>query len=319
MQLNTGIYSHWLNHNIVMVSSEMTEIDDEVSKRLARRDWKISHVEKDFNKAFEILRKGEASVLVIDDTVESPASLVLRNQLNDPIALLTPTIVISPDHQKDKNVLKEVGIPEIIDYPMNPTSFTESLEFLLRRWSSDSFKKVLAARTLLVHGKKKLGLQALSQLIQNKELMPLVTPPLAQSIRNQSDSKVIEKLLLNGIKEFPRNIGIILSTIDFYINMAMPETAMKIVEAAKKNLGNPILMIPEQVQALLMLNDIKACIPLLETMVEANYMPERAKDFLSRCYYAEGQVGGFINAIGHKRAKYNEFHDVWHKKSGESA
>ena len=125
-------------------------------------------------------------------------------------------------------------------------------------------------------------MKVLTGLISKPELMPLLAPSIAYGIRGQSDAKVVEKVLLNAIRELPRNLGIILATIDFYLHMAMPDTALKVIEATKKNHGNPALILPEQIQAKLMLNEVSECVPLLKELVDRKFMPKTAVSRLGK-------------------------------------
>ena len=159
----------------------------------------------------------------------------------------------------------------------------------------------------------------LTAMIGIKELMPLIAPSIAKSLRGQSDAKIVEKVLLNAIREYPRNLGIILAAIDFYLHIGMPGTALKVIAAAKKNHDNPKILVPEEVQAHLMLNDVGSCIPLLRDLMEAKFMPDTANQFISRCLYAEGHIEDFMDSIGHRTANLDLYKQAWIRKSGESA
>ena len=223
------------------------------------------------------------------------------------------------DRQVDKALFKEVGTPEVIDSPINPSDFMESLQFLLTRWRHGAMPKLFNVRQLMIKGKQMEAMKQLTQMVGDPEMMSIIAPTIANGIRGQSDSKVVEKVLLNAIREHPRSLGIILSTIDFYLHAGMPETALKVIAAAKRNHGNPNLLIPEQIQAKIMLNQVEDCIPLLQTLIDADFLPETAKAFLSRCMYAEGHVEGFMNSIGHRVVPFDQFKQAWTIKSGEGA
>ncbi|SMF33363.1 hypothetical protein [Pseudobacteriovorax antillogorgiicola] len=319
MSSKRGIFGAWEIPNLVLISAQKDSVTGEIVDRLLRRGWKFSHMTDNIREGFSALEDGEASVLLIEDSHDLPASLVLRGQLSNPTALLTPTMVAASDDQPDKALFKEIGMPEVIDAPIHPARFIESLEFMLRRWSTGNLARIWDVRKLLVKKQSTEAMKALTTMVGTSELMPLLAPAIAHGIRRLNDAKVVEKVLLNAIREFPRNLGIILSTIDFYLHMAMPDTALKVIEAAKKNHGNPNLVIPEQIQAKLMLNEVDQCIPLLKELMKANYMPKTAKVFLSRCLYAEGHVEDFMNSIDHQIILLDQFKQAWTRKTGESA
>ena len=110
MQANGWKSKHWANTNALVLSSRLDVIKGEFESRLDRRGWKIAHRSRDIAHSFGILRSGEVSAFIIVDTPELPAAIIMRNQLTDPIALLTPTLVISPYEEKDRGFLKGIGL-----------------------------------------------------------------------------------------------------------------------------------------------------------------------------------------------------------------
>ena len=101
-----GIFGAWEVPNIVLISSQTEIARREIIDRLIRRDWNIGLITSDIREGFQAIHDGYASVLLIEDTEELPASLVLRGQLSDPVALLTPTIVSADNSQADRSLFK---------------------------------------------------------------------------------------------------------------------------------------------------------------------------------------------------------------------
>ena len=67
----------------------------------------------------------------------------------------------------------------------------------------------------------------------------------------------------------------------------MLSIAIKLLEAIKKHHGNIMISYPDQIQANILMNDLVSCIPLLEAMYTANFMPAFARSTLAKCYLAE--------------------------------
>lgn len=314
-----SVFSDWYQPEIAYITGNLNGLPGEIKERLARRGWQVTVFASEISEAFENLAGGKGSILLIEDSEELPASQVLRAQLSNPAALLTPTIVACSPRLTERNILKEIGSPEIIDSPMNPMKFIESLEWLIRRWNTGNLSTLLKSKLTLIAKGSTAAMKMLGQLVNAKELLPLTAPCIAQLLKHQNNSKVVEKTLLNAIRENPRNVGVILATIDFYLHAAMPATALKIIGAAKKNHGHPAIIIPEEVQTYLMLNQVERCIPLLQQMCEAKYMPDLAKSFLTRCQFAEGYTKDFMAAIDSEPEKITQFKSCWHKKHGVGA
>ena len=321
MNMAQGVFGAWDNPNIVYLADEHQKLDDEIVDRFKRRGWHIHLHTASILKAFKAIYENKASILVIADSPTLPAVLCLRNQISDPILILTPTIVICSDsHAADKAHMQQLGNPEVIDAPINPSSLIESFEWLLRRWSQGPLQQLRQTRLLILKKKVSDAIKVLSRLMTEPDVIPLAVPSLAHFVRRQSDARAVEKILLNALKEHPRNLGIILVMVDCYIKSAMPDTALKIIMAAKKNHGNPVVIIPEQIQALLLLNRVAEIIPLLEAMKAANFMPELAAAFLQRCLYAEGYTDRFKKYFNNHELLIQEFQKTWAKTNlSESA
>ncbi len=314
--MTQGVFGAWDNSNIVYLADEHEKLDDEIIDRLGRRKWNIHLHTSSILKAFKAIYENKASVLVIADSASLPAILCLRNQVSDPILILTPTIVICSDqHAPDKGHMQQLGNPEVLEKPLNPASFIESFEWVLRRWSQGPLQQLRQTRLLILKKKVSDAIKVLSRLMTEPDVIPLAVPSLAHFVRRQSDARSVEKILLNALKEHPRNLGIILVMVDFYIKSAMPDTALKIITAARKNHGNPIVIIPEQIQALLMLNRVAEIIPLLEAMRSADFMPEMATAFMQRCLYAEGYTDRFKRYFNHHELLIQEFQKTWSKSN----
>jgi hypothetical protein len=73
------------------------------------------------------------------------------------------------------------------------------------------------------------------------------------------------------------------------------------------------------VQALLMLNRIKECIPYLQQLIDNNYFPEVARQYLPRLYYSSGELEAFDKAIKYRPEKFDEYQRAWHLLADEDA
>ncbi len=309
--------SPWDNQNIVLVSADPSSFPEEVLTRLERRQWVTSLRTGRINEAFRALREGMCTFLLIHDTPEMPASQILRAQIADPLAIITPTIVVAhPAHQQEIALLKDMGAPDIVESPVNPSAFITSFEWLLRKWSQGNFRKLYLARRQYIENQQVVFGKTLTALRTESDISTLATASLARTMVHQTDLKSIEKLLLGALKEHPRSLTIILSLIEFYLRASMPETSLKILGATRKNFGNPRLLFPDQIQAHLMLNQVKESIPLLEAMVREDYSRKSAQIFLARCLYAEGHLERFQKVIENQILAADDFKNRWNKVAG---
>lgn len=301
---------------IALVSANPKTFSEEIVARLKRRQWAVSVQTPRISEALQALHSNQCTLLLVHDTPELPASFILRSQILDPLGILTPTIVVCDRaHNQEMPLLKELGMPELIESDENPAAFVGGFEWLIRRWNQGSLRRLYQARRHYLAKEFLPFSKIMTSLKTEPELLPLVTPCMAQILMRQTDYKAVEKLLLAALKEHPRNIGIIINTVEFYMRAAMPETALKILSATRKNHGNPRLLISDQIQAHLMLNELSPCIELLEELVREDYCRRQAQDFLARCLYAEGHLDRFRDAIQNHLLLADEFKQKWNKSA----
>ncbi len=309
--------SPWDNQNIVLISAEPSSFPEEVLARLERRQWITTLRTGKVTEAFRALKEGVATLLLIHDTPELPASLILRAQIADPLAIITPTVVVChPAHQQEISLLKDMGSPDVVESPVNPSAFITSFEWLLRKWTQGNFQKLYKARRQYIENQQVPFGKTLTALRTEGDIQALTTASLARTMMHQADLKSVEKLLLSALKEHPRSLTIILSLVEFYLRASMPETSLKILGATRKNFGNPRLLFPDQIQAHLMLNQVKESIPLLEAMVREDYARKSAQTYLARCLYAEGHLERFQKVIENQILMADDFKNRWNKVAG---
>ncbi len=285
--------------------------------RMERRGWTPGLVTHSPEQCLKALNSGSCSILVAHDTPEVPASFLLRAQLVDPVSIISPTLVlIDPAHQSEAAIIKDFGAPEIVNNPFNPGEFTDAFEWLLRRWQAGNLKSLISARKVYISRDFKRAAQMLTTLRSETDVQHLVTPCVAQLLMKQGQFKNVEAYLLEALKEHPRNIGLVANLSELYLRAAMPATALKVLEAARKNHGNLRPLYPDQIQAHLMLGQVAEVIPLLETLVRDNYRSRDAADFLARCLMSEGYTDRLMQHPDLVNYNEAEFQKAWNKLAG---
>lgn len=285
--------------------------------RMERRGWAPGIVSHSPEQCLKALNTGSCSIIVVHDTPEIPASFLLRAQLVDPVGIISPTLVlIDPAHQSEAAIIKDLGQPDVVNNPSNPGEFTDAFEWMLRRWQTGNLKNLIAARRVYIGKDFKKAAQMLTALRSEVDVQHLVTPCVAQLLMKQGQFKSVESYLLQALKVHPRNIGLVANLSELYLRAAMPGTALKVLDAARKNHGSLRPLFPDQIQAHLMLNQIEAAIPLLESMVRDNYRSRDAGDFLARCLMSEGHSERLQDMGASFPLNETEFKNAWNKLAG---
>ena len=308
---------YWDNKKFALLSAAATRFSEENMQRMDRRGWTAGLVSHSPDQCLKALNSGSCSIIVVHDTPEVPASFLLRAQLVDPVGIISPTLVIMhPAHQSEAAIIKDFGQPDVVNDPKNPSEFTDAFEWMLRRWQTGNLKTLIAARKVYISKDFKKAAQMLTALRSEVDVQHLVTPCVTQLLMKQGQFKSVETYLLQALKTHPRNIGLIANLSELYLRSAMPGTALKILEAAKKNHGGLRPLYPDQIQAHLMLGQVEAAIPLLETLVRENYRSRDAGEFLARCLMSEGYSERLAQTSTQLGINEEEVKNAWNKLAG---
>jgi len=147
----------------------------------------------------------------------------------------------------------------------------------------------------------------------------VATAALALYYRRQDDIKMTEKLLVSAIKQGIFEMSIILPLIDLYLYSGAPKLALRLIEMAFERFNKPNFLCIDAVQALLMLNRVKECIPYLQQLMDNEYFPEVARQYLPRLFYSSGELEAFDRAIKYRPEKFDEYQRAWHLLADEDA
>ena len=298
--------------HIAMISGSGSPLDEELTTRLAKRNWKIRPIFQSITEAFRQIFQKKANLLILFNQKSLPATTILRRQVTDFTSILTPTMVIyDTSLEKEKPVMKTFGYPTLIKTNANAVEFIEAFEFLLRQWQAGPYKQLDQARKLLTHNQTQKGLKLLTDLTQNPDAAVLAAISLSRFLYQSRKLAPAEKLLLSALEKSPTNNGILAALVDLYINIGMPDTALRFLDKSKKHFGTSSAFLIDYCQAFLMIRDFKSSQEILEIAAEKNFMPQLTQFFLARFYFATGQKNQLKALLENQNATFEKYRDDW--------
>jgi hypothetical protein len=310
----------WENRWAIAYSNSQRSIGIELKDMLSKRDWKIVEATPSLDAAFANVSIGKASLLIIDDTDQDPAAIVQRQQLFHQVACMTPTLILcSQVNETDFKCMASMGEPVMVTKPLSPKSLLEGFDQLADRWSTGYLDELRKVAVKMAEGQAQTGFRLLTDLVQANHKVPLATAALALYYRRLGDLRMTEKVLVSAIKQGCFEMSVILPLIDLYLYAACPKLALKLIEAAYERFNRPNFLCADAVQAYLMLNRVKDCIPYLQQMSENEYFPEVARHYLPRVYYSCGELEQFDKSIKYKAERFDDYQRAWHLLSDEDA
>ncbi len=310
----------WENRWAIAYSSSQRAIGIELKDILSKRDWKIIETTSSEEAAFANMAIGKASLLIIDDTEQDPAAIIQREQLFHQVACITPTLIICSQHNEtDFKCMASMGDPVMVNKPISPKTMIEAFDQLCEKWSQGYLLELRKVAAKMGEGQSQTGFRMLTDIVQSGQKVPLATAALALYYRRLDDLKMTEKILVSAIKQGIFEMSTVLPLIDLYLFSGAPKLALRLIEMAYERFNKPNFLCIDAVQALLMLNRIKECIPYLQQLMDNDYFPEVARLYLPRLYYSNGELDLFDKSIKYKPERFDEYQRAWHLLADEDA
>ena len=316
----TGLQEFKLFSRVAILGGIHTDIVMTVKAVLYKKACRVIGTFKDSEECFAAMDRGEVDVLVIMDLPEHHGGIFLRKQLRHTIATLTPTLLVgSLQHEADLPCLGGVGETVIIKTPLTHESFEKQFNKLVSIWTSPKLKPAVKARMAITSGNEKLGYSKLLELLEDPSPHELISLAIAQYYRRNRDLLMTEKLLYRSYKLGSKNLCILLPLIDIYMSFASPARALDLLQLANKEYDNPNMLCVDLVQANLMLNRTKECIPFLKQMITGDFQAEQAKEILPRIAYSTGHLDVFDRSILFNPDAFDQYQRAWHILSESDA
>lgn len=310
----------WQNRRAIAYSRSAKSMGIVLKDILSRRDWRLIEVTSSVEEAFANLTIGNASLLIIDDTLEDPASLIMRQQLFDPVAAITPTLLIySAQNETDLQCMQSMGEPILVKKPLTPKDFINAFDRLIEKWSSGYLVEVRKAAAKMSAGQVQSGFKILTEIVQSGKVAPIANAALSLHYRQRQDLAMTERVLQAAIRQGVFEMTVILPLIDLYLYSGCPAKALELIEKANQAFGQPNFLCIDAIQCNILLNRIKECTPYLKQMIANEYFAEVARHYLPRIVYSSGQLDEFDKSIKFRAERFDEYQRAWHLLSDSDA
>ncbi|MFW7380887.1 MAG: hypothetical protein ACOH5I_18875 [Oligoflexus sp.] len=310
----------WNNRKAIAYSSSAKSMGLMLKDILSKRDWRLIEVTSSVDEIFANLAIGNASLLIIDDAPDDPAALILRQQLFDPVAAITPTLLICSQHNDTElQVMQSMGEPILVRKPLTPKDFVDAFDRLIEKWSSGYLVDVRKAAAKMGASQVQSGFKILTEIVQSGKLAPIASAALSLYYRQNQDLAMTERVLQAAIRQGVFEMTIILPLIDLYLYSGCPAMALELIDQANQSFGNPNFLCIDAVQANVLLNRVKECTPYLKQMTNNDYFADVARHYLPRIVYSSGQLDEFDKSIKYRPERFDEYQRAWHLLSDSDA
>ncbi len=304
-QLSAVFYTQATSGNMSMLLREL----------LRQYRWSIIETTDSVETIINCIEKREASLIIVDDATEMPASCVVRKLMASPVCLATPTLCFAAEDQTvEKIALSHLGPLAITPKPLTPDKFLPSFKELTQRWQGGYYALLRQAIDQILLGRNETGLRMLTKLNEHAGARPLVASVLAHYYRYTDNQQTAEKILLTALRDTPRHLGLIFALSDLYMSNAMPMMAFRLLNGAKTAYGSCSAILVDLVQSSLMLQRLDEAIKLLIDLHGKQYMPQNTAHILIRLLYSEGRHSE-INKYVTRASIMNKLETSWNTES----
>lgn len=275
--------------------------------------WSVSKTTPSVLEAIECLKQKEAYILIVVDSVEEPSANLLRHLMSDPITFATPIFTfLLDDHKFEKPPLTFMGFKEVVEAPLTPSKFVPGFRALVKRWEA---KPMMALRGILYkyyddNDSDKLK-DLLRKLLPVESTGPIASAILAMLLAQEGELQEAEKILLDRIKADPKNLCSVLTLANLYLEHSMPHIAKRLFMSTHKKFERSSCLLPDVVQAEMMLCNFDSAISMLELMAKRKYMVEKVVPFMARVAYAIGKKEDAQDYMLEKKGLFQKIERSW--------
>ena len=304
--------SSWPQKNVAILSQSPNTYMF-LRELLRSMGWAIAKSTPSAREAIDIIKRKEAYILIVDDSLEEPSANMIRYLMLDPIIYATPIFTfLLEDHKFERLPLASMGFKEIVAKPLTPSKFVPSFTAMIKRWET---KPMMALRGIFYryyddHNEPKLK-ELLGKLALVESTAPLVSPILATILMKEGNLSEAEKTLLEKIKADPKNLCSVLTLGNLYLVHAMPHVAKRLFISAHKQFDHSCCLIPDIVQAEIMLCNFESALEHLQKMANRKYMTDTVLPFMARIAYALGRKQDAQEYMVDKKGLFQKIERSW--------
>ena len=280
--------------------------------------WHVIKVTPHAREAIACVNRGEACLIVIDDSLQEPAISLVRQMMPFIAYFTTPVFAfVRDEHKFETIVLEKMGQIGIIDKPLTPSRFLPAFTRLIRQWETREYTTLRMCSYRYAELKDTQQFKGwLTKLTGLEALRHAAAAALAKVLLEEGSLREAERILLDALKRNPKNLTTVLTLGDLYLGAALPDVALRFFLSAHRSHEYSCGILPDVIQARMMLNRISEVLQDLEEMSRKHYMREQINPMLARLYLSQGRSKEAREILREKRGLFNHMQKSWEELSG---
>ena len=297
---------------LAVVVSESPNLHMVVRELVRSAGWRVLDAVDSADRAVDLVRKGEAFLIILDDSPRVPATSLIRQIVSNPITLCTPILAfLTEAHRHEAAAFATLGRTASTVKPLTPSKFAPAFSNMIRNWEKAPLLSLRRANYLFLAGKDADGFKALGRLMDFPGVGPVASQSLALHLRSLGKTKEAETVLLKTLKKSPRDLGTVIALAHLYQEAAMPALALRLLSGVRNTYQNSVTMVPDMVHCHLQLGSLGEAITLLDAQVKAGDQDLVTTAILARLLFAEGRESEAERALVDSKALFKRLQGGW--------
>lgn len=288
----------WLTRSVV-IYCDSSSVTKQLGELIRSFGWNIALVADSLEESLLAIRQGKAAILIAEEHAEAPFFLTQRRLIADDFGCLTPVLGIVTAHKRfDRELLLKIGSPDIIAKPLGPATFVPGFSNVLKKWESKLYTAVRASQFKLIRGQREEALRMLTKLTEFAAVQNIAYNFLAVDLLKAGKPKECERFLLDVINNRPGNMALLILLGQLYLSYSAPRLALNIFTRAQIAFKQTPILLPDIIQAHLMLNNFDTAIGLMQDLVNHDFMRFTMANYLARTLMAAGLQDRLAQVVG---------------------
>jgi Flp pilus assembly protein TadD len=310
--------SSWPRQAAIVIS-DSPNVHMLLRELLRSYNWTVIDSTPSHEKARDLVRTGQAFLVIADDTLNVPSTRHVRYLLSDPMTICTPVMsFLLEAHKNEIAALTKMGRPQIVEKPLTPSKFIPGFINLVKMWEKEPWMSLRRANYEFLGGRDASGIRALAKLMEIDQVAQLCAQSLALRLRKLGKVKEAETVLLNVLKRAPRELGTMMALADLYLHTAMPKLAHRLLLGARTSYAQSLAMVPDLVQAEIMTGQLGDAINSLNLLLRAGATDDDTIDFLGRLLFAEGRETEAERVLNNNKTAFKKIQTAWVASDNQS-
>jgi len=313
LKISLAAKNKWPVQSAALVSETGT-LQLHMKELIRSSGWRMDDPPARPDIALNYLENGTSYFYIVEDSVSMPAYESIRTVINHPAGRLTPILILLLEgSMQDAIIYERVLQVGVTKKPLTPSQFMPTFHKFVSLWETPGFTALRKCAYLMLNGNTGHAIEILKKLTEAPQTASYAIQALMRLFVRQQEWKLAEKMILDTIKNYPRQPSLVLAVANFYSEAHMPAQALRFYMKLKSICNSSPVFSFDIAQAALSLGQIDLAIEALTEWNRARPGNEVISQYLARLYMSEGRDNLLEKVLNMNKANVKRIQEAWEK------